>query len=662
MRAGRSSRAVRAGPVAASAAWLDECYAFRAVGDQFGAANDGARRADSRLDAPRAAAMLVCVAALALWAALGVAHVTRPPGYFTKYTTAAARSDAELGARALDLSPLYLAFTRAVAAHGGATAVLRAQGMLHAATAVLVAATVALGAGLAWGVAAGAAAALYRPFLVYAGVLEPECLLLFVLAAALLLGELARRVADERTGRALAFGAGAVLGCAALGRPQWLLLAPLWGLAVAAGRRRRRVWAAATVIGGAALVVVAFLAQRVAAFGVPVIMNPGPVLYEGNRPGVLGAVGDAPELVKLAEAGVAGEADYAHVVYRTVAAAALGSQPDAAAANRYWSLLALEHVRAHPAEAVRTVVRKAVLALGPYELHDLPEAEEADRRLRSALPWGFGALLALAPLLAAVWRERREMLAAPLALAALAMGTQVVFYASARQRLPLALALLVAVPLALRRPADGAPDRRPTAIAAGGALFVVVTWVAAPVAVLREGEMSLGLGAAAGGGGENAAAWLDGRAWRPGERLAADHVLLAGEQWRRGDRRGVVSRLTPIASGALAAGPWVRARAALWLGRAPTAAGESALALRWSGTAIAAWPGSLDALALEEALRQPEHADLGCLGWRPPGVDPLSACFALGREVAAVAGPGAGARVAAPAFAVFPALAADLLR
>jgi len=35
-------------------------------------------------------------------------------------------------------------------------------------------------AGLGWGAAAGAAAALYRPFLVYAGVLEPECLLLFV--------------------------------------------------------------------------------------------------------------------------------------------------------------------------------------------------------------------------------------------------------------------------------------------------------------------------------------------------------------------------------------------------------------------------------------------------------------------------------------------------
>ena len=174
--------------------------------------------------------------------------------------------------------------------------------------------------------------------------------------------------------------------------------------------------------------------------------------------------------------------------------------------------------------------------------------------------------------------------------------------------------------------------------------------------------MSLGLGAPPGGDGEAAAAWLDGRAWRPGERLAADRVLLAGEQWRRGDRRAVVSRLTPIADGALAAGPWVRARAAVWLGRAAAGAGESAVALRWSGTAVAAWPGSLDALALKEALRRPDHADIGCMGWRPPGVDPLSACFALGREVAAVAGPGAGARVAAPALAVFPALAADLVR
>ena len=637
-------------------------YAVRAVSDQPGAANGGEARRARRSLATRWALALAGVAALALWAALGVARVTRPAGYFTKYTTAAARSDAELGTRALDLSPLYLAFTRAVVPHGGATAVLRVQAVLHALTAVLVAATVAAAAGVGWGAAAGAAVAAYRPFLVYAGVLEPECLLLLVLAAALLLGELARRAQNERRGRLLALAAGVALGCAALGRPQWLLLAPVWALAIGGSSRRRRLWAAMTVCGGALFVVVSFLSQRSATSGMPLIMNPGPVLYEGNRPGALGATAVAPELVKLVEAAATTEADYAHVVYRTIAAAVSGTQPGAAAANRYWTRLALEHLRAHPAEALGTVTRKAALALGPYEFHDLPEAEEADRRLRRVLPWGFGVLVVLVPLLGGVWRTNRRVLVAPLSLAALALLTQVAFYASARQRLPLALALLVAVPVALSRVDVTGSSRRLAEAAAGAALWLAVTWASAPVAVLREGEMSLGLGAPAGGNGETAAAWLDGRGWRPDERQAVDRVLLAAEQWRRGDHAGVRARLTPVANGSLPASPWLRARAAVRLARDAATAGNRAAALLWSGTAVAAWPGLLDAAALEEALRRPDHAEQGCLGWRPAGVDPLSACFALGRDVGVVAGPAAGARAAASALAVFPALAAELVR
>ena len=616
-------------------------------------------RASWRARHGRRAAMLAGVAVLALWAALDLAHATRPPGYFSKYPAAAQRTDAELGARALDFSPLYLALHRALRSLGGTEAVLRVQAGLHAATATLVAATVALAAGTAWGAAAGAAAAPEGPFMVYAGVLEPECLLLFVLAAALLLGEVARRTANERRGRLLAVAAGVTLGCAALGRPQLALLAPAWALAIGGGSRRRRGWAVATVVGSAAFVVAAVLSQRDASYGTPVIMNPGPVLWEGNHPGTLGAVGEAPELVKLAEAGTGAEGDFAHVVYRRVAAAAAGGEPDAAASNRYWSGLAREHARARPGEALRTLARKALLALGPYELHDLPEAEEADRRLRRVLPWGFGVLLALAPLLGGAWRERRAMLICPLAIAVLALATQVVFYASARQRLPLALALLLAAPIALAGSASAAPGRPFALIAAGGALVAAVAWVAAPVAALREGAMSLGLGAP-GGGGEAAAAWLDGRAWRPDERRAADEVLLAAARWRTGDRRGVEERLERLANGVGTGSPWVRSRAACWLARAAAERGDLAAARRWSGAAVAAWPGSLEAHALTEALSRPEHAELGCLGWRPQGVDPLSACFALAREVVGISGPAAGERVAAPALAVFPALAGQL--
>lgn len=606
--------------------------------------------------------MLAGVIALGLWAALALARTTRPPGYFTKYPAAAQRTAAELGERVLDFSPLYLALHRALRPWGGGETVLRVQAGLHAATAALVAATVALTAGTAWGAAAGAAVALYRPFLVYAGVLEPETVLLFVLAAALLLGELARRQKDGRRGRLLAVAAGVALGCAALGRPHVALLAPAWALAIGGGSRRRSGWAVATVVGSAAFVLAASLAQRDAAYETPVVMNPGPVLWEGNHPGALGAVGDAPELVKLAESGGGAEGDFAHVVYRRVAAAATGGEPAAAAANRYWTELAREHARERPGEALRTLARKAVLAVGPYELHDLPEAEAADRRLRRLVPWGFGVLLALAPLLAGAWRELRGALVCPLAVAALALATQVAFYASARQRLPLALALLVALPLALSR-SDLASSGRPLAALAGGAaLLSAAAWAAAPVAVLREGAMSLGLGAPPPSAGESAAAWLDGRAWRPDERRAADEVLLARERWRTGDRRGVEARLGPLASGAVPASPWVRSRAACWLARGAAGRGETATARRLSDAALAMWPGSLEAQALAEALSRPEHAERGCLGWRPPGIDPLSACFALAREVTAVAGSAAGERVAAPALATFPALAAQLVR
>lgn len=616
---------------------------------------DAAPGGATRLPPARWAALLAGVAALALWAALGLARTTRPPGYFTKYTEAAMQPASALGVRALDLSPLYLAFVRAALPWGGETAVLGAQAALHAGTAILVAATVTVAAGAGWGLVAGAVAALYRPFLVYAGVLEPECLLLFVIAAALLLAQAARGAVDGRAGRALAFAAGMAVGCAGLARPQWLLLAPLLALAVARGECRRRVWATATVVGGAALVVAVFLSQRMAALGEPVVMNPGPVLYEGNHPGALGAVGNAPELVKLAEATVAGEADFAHVVYRQVAAAAMGTTPAAGAANRYWSALAWEHARAHPVEAARTLARKVALALGPYELHDLPEAEEADRRLRRMLPWGFGALLALVPL--ALAAMRRGAVAVPLAVTAIALLTQVAFYASARQRLPLALALLVAAPVA------AATARRVAALLTGGAvLAVAIAWATAPVATLREGEMSLGLGAPKGGAGETIAAWLDGRAWALAERDAVARTLLAPEQWSRGERAAVRSRVLPVASGALDASPWLVARAAAWAARAALAAGDEAEARRWAAAAVAAWPGSLEAQALAETLGRPAADAGGCGGWRPAGVDPLSACFALGREVALRAGPAAGAGVAGPALAAFPALEGRLVR
>src|SRR5262249_29213485 len=144
-------------------------------------------------------------------------------------------------------------------------ALLAANGVLHAATAALVALCVALLAGSGWGLAAGLGAALYRPLLVYCGVEEPETAIVFLLALGVFLALLARaRLAawpaaePAREGpihpfsplffAGLAFLAVTLAG---LARPQHLVLLPIWAawISSAAPRGRRRpLWIAAAAV------------------------------------------------------------------------------------------------------------------------------------------------------------------------------------------------------------------------------------------------------------------------------------------------------------------------------------------------------------------------------------------------------------------------------
>ncbi|HEY8022673.1 MAG TPA: hypothetical protein VIH93_16315, partial [Thermoanaerobaculia bacterium] len=229
--------------------------------------------------------------AVALAAAFFVADVTHPPAIFPKYLAAAAAPPAVAAERLLDYSPLYLALARA--AHRLAAdpdrALLALNGLLHGATAAATALSVALLAGSGWGLAAGLAAALYRPFLVYCGVEEPEILIVGLLALGVLLGLLARARlrAPARGSNPLRFAvsAFAAVSLAGLARPQHLALLPLWGAWIAAaaprdGRRRQRaLWLAAAAVGVA--LVGPLLAARALATGVPTLMNPGAVFYEG---------------------------------------------------------------------------------------------------------------------------------------------------------------------------------------------------------------------------------------------------------------------------------------------------------------------------------------------------------------------------------------------
>jgi hypothetical protein len=608
--------------------------------------------------------------AVALGCALGLADVTHPDVLFPKYLAAAAAPEAQQAERLLDYSPLYLALVRILLPFGHA-AILGLQALLHAATAAAVALSVALLAGRRWAWMGGLGVAAYRPFLVYCGMLEPETVILACLAFALLLALVARvRLGTGVSGITTVFAvlAFACLAAAALGRPTHLLLMPVWAAWMAGAsppgpaRRaaRQLVWGAALLAGAAVLGPP--LVARALATGVPLIMNPGPVFYEGNGPGATGLTRFAPPAVIQLERAHRESVDYGHVAYRRIAAAARGGEVGPLAANRYWTRLAWEAMAARPAAAARRFGRKALLSLAPYEGHDLLTAERLDRRLRRWLPWGF-----LVPLAAVAWvplarRARLAELAGPLAIVALACAVQAAAYASARQRLPAALALWIALPALAADLARGRLSgvvRPPLALLLGIAAALGLAAATARVAVLDQVGWDRLLGRQPASVGEELCAGLDGRALRPRPRRSAER-LAAGIALAR--RRQPVESLRLLASllgsGDLTSDDREVGVPEYWAALDVLAMGYRP---RAATLAVAAWrvrPEDARVAALAWRLGQPRPAEpVPTPGWRPPGCDPVSARMALAAAAIADGDRTAAFALLRPLAGAFPELA-----
>ncbi len=600
---------------------------------------------------------LVC----AFW----VARVTEPEAIFPKYLEAAALSGEELGERAGDFSPLYLALTRALGTDW--RTMLRVQAVLHGATAGAVALAVAGLVGLAWGAAAGLLAAVYRPFLVHAGLHEPETGIVFCLAVAVACAVWARR--GNRASPALAVASGMALGAAGLLRPQHLALVPVWALWVALPRldddgvehaRQRFAQAAVAVLLGSLVLLGPFSVARWRGAGSFAVMDPGAVLYEGNGPGATGLRSHAPRAVLALEAAHRGESDYRHVAYRRIAAFATAGRGGAPAeANRYWARLALEGMAEWPREAAARLGRKALLAIAPYEAHDLVVAEQLDRRVRRRLPVGFAVLLAAALWVLLVRRERLGELAGPLAVGALALGVQVVFFASARQRLPLALALLVAGTVAaadLVRDRLRADVRRWFAFALGPAVAAGLAVIAGPWALSDQMAWDEVLGRRADSAGERLTAWQEVRVGR--EELARDWFLFrAGlERLRGGDAHTAVAAFAGLAE---------RGRdfttdeeplgvPQYWLARALLLRGDAALARDVLAVAAVDHADEPRIRALAALLETPAGGAAPAVRLR--GEDPVSARLLLAEAALVVGRQRLAQELAAPLAADFPEL------
>ncbi len=368
------------------------------------------------------------------------------------------------------------------------------------------------GPAAAW--AAGLALALNGIALFYDAVLLPVSLtaVLLLLAASRLAD--AQRLQDGARARTLAIG-GALLGLVALTRADGLLAVLAAAGWAAAGARRgdwsglRPVRAAALVLVPALAVVLPATARNVLVANDPVLIswNGGINLFMGNDPGFDQASGNwNPDLAWMrlydapAELGLTRGADH----------------------QRFFVRQALAAAAAHPATALGLVGRKAVLLLSGYEIANNQRFEDASRHSpllaallvqgrRLALPFGL-----LAPLIGAglaLLDRRRAAAAAPwLVLAAAWAVTPILFFNTARFRLP-AVVLLLAPAAAgwVRTPAlwrEG--GRRRVALAIGLALLLAVVasaTIPAHTQLPPSEELNLADAAADAGRSAEALAW-----------------------------------------------------------------------------------------------------------------------------------------------------------
>ncbi len=380
-------------------------------------------------------------------------------------------------------APLYPYFLALVMGPAGATGlwwVRVVQALLSGVTAGLLGLTALRLFGRAAAVATTVMAVLYAPFLFYSGELLEITLTMFFLALA------AWAMAREELSSPGLVGVGALLGAAALGKPNLLLLAPLILLHLGFLRPLRKPlswpWRRGLLLTlGVLLLVLPFTLRNrlVGDDWVLISSNGGINLFIGNNPQANGGF----------QVPTAMQADLENS-NRRVASRAVGRELKPSEASRFWGGRAWRFMKTRPLEAGALFWRKAGLLIGAYEIPNHFNFYFFREYLAPALRWPLAGYTLVLPLgvLGLVFGLRRNR-AARLAAASLLLiaASVVLFFVTSRYRLPaliwllpfagqglvmllgmlrerrwrllpLALVLLVGVSLLMRLPLVGAKD------------------------------------------------------------------------------------------------------------------------------------------------------------------------------------------------------------
>jgi tetratricopeptide (TPR) repeat protein len=360
------------------------------------------------------------------------------------------------------LYPLWLSVLYRLFGHD-LLAVRLVQAVLGAGTAAAVGGAGYRLGGRGTGYAAGLLAAGYGTLIFFDGELLIPNLLLALLSWALffLLG--------SRTWRH-ALLAGALLGLAAVARPNVLMLIPvaaLWvvfaredaGSAPDVGPSRPHRWARGAAVVGLGLLpalVVTGINARQEGAAVFISSQGGVNFYAGNHALASGRSVQIPELTNLTS-----WRDFVDQAEAT-AQRDVGRRLDSGEVSNWWLRRGLRWLRAHPGDAARLYLRKAYYLVNGFETPSNRDVYFDPRGpLRAllwkipflAVPWGLVFPLAAAGCVLG-WRDRR--LGAKVRLLAAWSGLYAVsllpFFINARFRLALAPPVVILAALALSRP------------------------------------------------------------------------------------------------------------------------------------------------------------------------------------------------------------------
>jgi len=301
-----------------------------------------------------------------------------------------------LGAQASFLgSPLYPYFVAAIYKPFGIsfTLLFLVQVLLGSATCVLIyRLTRALSRdGPYPALLAGLMTAGYGTFAFYDVTVLMTSLEVFLLCAAIVL------LVSERSGRMVALVSGALLGLAALGRPNLLLFAPvvfLWLVYRERNRGAARSWRSGTLFAVGCVIAIAPVSIRnyvVARDFVPISSSAGINLYIGNNPDADGHLSLPP--------GSGLDPSRLYDTSRAIAQEHTGrGDMKPSQVSRYWTGKAIEFIGHSPGAAARLVWKKFALFWNHYEIPNVYNKYYVASRFVPMLRWLFVSFGLIAPL------------------------------------------------------------------------------------------------------------------------------------------------------------------------------------------------------------------------------------------------------------------------